>query len=558
MRRITIASLTVVICLLSVVIGCGDHSQSGAVVDADSHATAPAGTDVVTHHNDVQRTGQNLTEISLTPANVTLSKFGLLRKLTVTGKVDAQPLYLSHLNIGGAVHNVVFVATEHALMYAFDADSGAQLWQVSLLGSNEETFLEGIFGCTQVDPEIGITSTPVIDRKAGPHGTIYAVAMSRDVSNNYYQRLHALDITTGTEQPGSPADIQATYSVNGVSSAFNPVAYKERAALLLVDGIVYTTWGSHCDVLPYGGWVIGFDQTTLQRVRTLNLGNSSLGAAIWQSGGGPAADSNGNIYILTGNGAFDTNVDTAGFPTSRDFGNSFVKLSTVNGQLTVADYFSMYLSVSESALDLDLGSSGPMVLPDEVDGTGASVHLAVGAGKDGNVYVVDRDNMSKFHPDKDYAYQVLAGSTPGEVFANPAYFNHTVYYGDLMHGDVDISLRGGGPVDGSVKAFAFSGGKFPIFPTSQTTTLFKYPGASPSISANGSHDGILWATENTSPAILHAYDATNLATELYNSEMAANGRDRFGNGNKYITQTIADGKVFVGVQDGVGVFGLLP
>jgi outer membrane protein assembly factor BamB len=527
--------------LLAACGGSGSNAGNTANVPA-----VPTSTDVVTQHNDIGRTGLNLTETILTPANVAPAQFGLLRILTVTGKVDAQPLYLSHLTINGSVHNVVFIATEHALVYAFDADTGEQLWQVSLVGSGE-TPAEPLWDCGQVSPEIGITSTPVIDRSQGPNGTLYVVVMSSDASTAFYQRIHALDVATGAEQSGSPQRIAATYQTNGQTSTYNGLAYKERAALLLVNGVIYTSWASHCDTLPYGGWILGYDQKTLQQVSVLDLEPSAQGAAIWQAGGGPAADSAGNIYVLTANGTFDTNLNAQGFPTSGDYGNSLVKIATANATLAVADYFSMYLSVYESSLDLDLGSSGPMLLPDEIDSTGAVRHLAVGAGKDGNVYVVDRDNMSKFNPVQDHPYEVMAGATPGQVFASPAYFNHTLYYGDVQQGTAD----------GTLKAFALNAGQFPSEPTTQTATGYQYPGASPAVSANGTKDAIVWASENTSPAVLHAYDATNLAIELYNSTMAPSGRDNFGNGNKYITPTIADGKVFVATQDGVGVFGLL-
>jgi outer membrane protein assembly factor BamB len=531
-----------------VLAACGGSGSGSTAADTTGTVAPVDSTDVVTHHNDNARTGQNLTERNLTATNVAPSTFGLLRMFSVTGRVDSQPLYLSHLLVGGGSRNVVFIATEHGLVYAFDADTGTQLWQTSVMPTGESA-TPMIFGCGLVEPEIGITATPVIDRNAGPNGTMYLVAMSVDGSEHYHQRLHALDVSTGAEISGSPNDIQATYvTPGGVSSGFNQVVYMVRAALLLLDGVVYTTWTSHCDVLPYGGWVMGFDQTTLKPVSVLNLGPSMLGASVWQAAGGPAADSKGNIYVMTGNGAFDDTLDSAGFPASGDYGNSFVRLSTAGGTLAVADYFAMYLAISESSRDLDLGSSGPMVLPDEVDATGVLHQLIIGGGKDGNLYVVDRNNMSKYDPLKDDVYQVLVGATAGQVFAAPAYFNHTVYYGDVNHGSVD----------GALKAFTFSQGKLPAFPNSQTKTVFGYPGASPAVSANGAMNAIVWATENTAPAVLHAYDATNLATEFYNSEMAAGGRDRFGDGNKYITPVIADGKVFVASKGGVGEFGLLP
>ena len=280
-----------------------------------TNGPVPAGTDVLTYKNDLSRSGQNLTESILTPANVTSAGFGLLRNLPVDGKVDAQPLYLSQLRVAGSAHNVVFVATEHDSVYAFDADTGSTLWQVSLLAAGES--LSDTRGCSQVSPEIGVTSTPVIDRSAGAHGTLYVVAMSKDAAANYHQRLHALDLTTGAELLNGPTEIAATYpSSGGGSTTFNAGQYEERAALLLLNGIIYTSWTSHCDIAPYFGWVIAYSGSTLSRTAVLNVAPNSggVGPAIWMSGGGPAADSAGNIYLLTANGAFETAMDANGFP----------------------------------------------------------------------------------------------------------------------------------------------------------------------------------------------------------------------------------------------------
>lgn len=503
---------------------------------------ASSATDVVTYKNDVARTGQNLSETVLTPTDVNSSTFGLLRTFAVDGKVDAQPLYLSALTIAGAAHNVVFVATEHDTVYAFDADSGATLWDVSLLGAGETTS-DPPGGCMQVTPEIGITSTPVIDRGAG---AIYVVAMSKDASSAYHQRLHALDLTTGAELSNGPTEIQATYpTASSGSTTFDPRQYEERAALLLVNGTVYTTWASHCDQPPYTGWIIGYDQTTLARSAVLNVAPNSggTGPSIWMSGGGPAADAAGNIYLLTANGAFETTLDAAGFPNMQDYGNSFVKLSTLGGSLTVVDYFTMSNEVAESNADQDLGSGGAMLLPALTDANGMTRHLVVGAGKDHEIYVVDRDSMGHFDPSTNTIWQELNGVLPGGIWSTPAYFNGTVYYGD---------------VNGTLKAFSITSARLSSSPASQTGTTFPYPGTAPAVSANGTSNAIVWAAENSKPAVLHAYDATNLANELYNSNQAAGGRDNFGAGNKFITPTIADGKVFVGMMTGVAEFGLLP
>jgi putative pyrroloquinoline-quinone-binding quinoprotein len=500
-------------------------------------------TDVLTFKNDVGRTGQNLTESVLTASNVNSTTFGLLRNLSVDGKVDAQPLYLSQLTIGGAVHNALFVATEGDSVYAFDSDTGATLWHVNLLLPGES--LSDNRGCVQVEPNIGITSTPVIDRTAGPSGALYVVAMSKDPSSAYHQRLHALDVTTGAELFHGPVEITATYpaTAGGTSSSFQPGQYVERAALLLSKGIVYTSWTSHCDIPPYSGWIMGYNQTTLAQTSVLNIGpNSSRGPAIWMAGSGPAADSAGNIYLLSANGAFETALDSNGFPSGQDFGNSFLKLSAGATTLAVADYFAMWNEVSESAADQDLGAGGEMLLPDLTDSTKTVRHLVVGAGKDGTIYVVDRDSMGKFNASSNNIWQQLTAALPGGVFSSPAYFNGTVYYADI---------------NGSLKAFPVTNAKLGTASPAQSAMQFPYPGSSPAVSANGTANGIVWAHENNDPAVLHAYDATNLARELYNSSQAPNNRDHFGAGNKFVTPAVADGKVFVGTQNSVAVFGLL-
>jgi hypothetical protein len=502
------------------------------------------GTDVTTYHNDTGRTGQNTTETILTQANVNSTMFGLLRKLAVDGRVDAEPLYLSQLSVGGVTHNVVFIMTEHDSAYAFDADTGAQLWKVSLAGSGETSSDDR--GCSQVTPEIGITSTPVIDRAAGAHGILYAVAMSKN-SSTFFQRLHALDITTGAELEGGPVTIQATYPGTGANSSggqvvFDPKQYKERAALLLLNGVIYTSWASHCDFNPYTAWIIGYNQTTLAPTSILNLTPNGSEGSIWQSGGGLAADPQGNIYALIANGTFETTLDANGFPNKQDYGNGFVKISTTGGNLKVADYFNMSNTVNESGSDADLGSGGALVLPDLTYGTASTLNLAVGAGKDGNIYVVNRNNMGKWNANSNNVYQELPGAVPNGVWGVPAYFNTTVYYCD---------------VNATLKSFSIANGKLSTTPV-QTGASFTYPGVLPSVSANGTSNGIVWAIENTGTAVLHAFAANDLAQELYNSNQASNGRDHFGSGNKFITPMIADGKVFAATTNSVAVFGLLP
>ena len=499
-----------------------------------------------TYHNDNQRTGLNLAEIDLTLSTVHHKTFGRQYTLFLDGKVHTQPLYVSNLAIPGkGMHHVVYVATEHDTVYAFHPNAGNILWRVSLLEPGETP--SDRRNCDQVVPEIGVTSTPVIDRKAGPHGTIYVVAMSKGLAGKYHQRLHALDLATGAEQFGGPVEITATYPGTGDDSrngvvVFDPAHYKERASLLLAQGIVYTSWSSHCDILPYTGWVIGYDRLTLARTRVFNFTPNGNGGSIWGSGCGPAEASGGNLFFALANGTFDTTLNAGGFPLRGNYGNAFVKLSPENGRLTVRDYWTMYSTVSQSVVDLDLGSGGVLLLPDLKDASGNTVSLGVGGGKDRHLYVFDRLRMGKFNPRGNITlYQELPNSLAGPVFGVPAWFNGTVYVG-AVH---DV-----------IRAFKMKSARLSEVAASTTPTAFGYPGAIPSISANGTSNGIVWAVENDDPAVLHAYNAQNLGHELYNSEQAPGGRDRFGPGNKFITPTIANGKVFVGTSNGVAVFGL--
>jgi hypothetical protein len=500
-------------------------------------------TDVLTYHNDNARTGQALNEQILSLTNVTKNHFGLLWVLPTVGLVDAQPLYAAGVSIPGrGLRNVLFVATEHDNVYAFDADSTNLFWQVSMLGSNETTSDD--HGCSQVTPEIGITATPVIDRQLGPNGTIFVVAMSKNSLGTYFQRLHALDLATGADRL-PVMNIAASYPGSGANSSggyvvFDPSQYKERAALLLLNGIIYTAWASHCDIDPYTGWIMGYSEQTLAQTAVLNVTPNGTEGAIWMAGDGLAADVSNNLYFLDANGLFDTTLDADGCPTNGDYGNAFVKLSTASNTLTVADYFNMSNTVDESNGDVDLGSGGELLLPDMLDGQGNTRQLAVGAGKDQTIYLVDRTNMGKFNPTTNAIYQQVTGVLGGGVFATPAYFNGTLFYGAV--GDY-------------IKALPFQSALLgPL--SSQSPSTFGYPGTTPGVSANGTNNGIVWATENTSPVILHAYNAANLGNEFYNSNQAGS-RDRFGVGNKFITPTVASARVYVGATNNVGVFGLL-
>jgi hypothetical protein len=503
-----------------------------------------AGIDVVTYHNDVARTGQNLTETTLTPATVNATAFSKLNLYATNGKVDAEPLYLSAVPIPGqGTRNVLYVATEHDSVYAFDADFGVILWQVSLLGAGETPSDQR--SCSQVTPEIGITSTPVIDRARGANGVIYVVAMSKNSSSGYIQRLHALDVASGAELFGGPRLIQGSYPGTGAGNSggvvpFDPKQYEARSALLLVNGRLIIAWTSHCDIDPYTGWIMAYDPATLTQTAILNVTPNGSRGAFWMAGAGPAADPAGNIYLLDGNGTFDTTLDGSGFPINRNFGNAFLKVSTAGG-LAVADYFATFNTVSQSNADADLGSGGTLVLPDFVDSGGHVKHLAVGAGKDAHMYVVDRDAMGKWNASSNQSYQDLSGALGGAVFSMPAYFNGTLYYGAVGDG---------------IRAFPITNARIASTSSSRSARSFAYPGATPSISASGNTNGIVWAVENSNPAVLHAYNAANLAVELYNSTQAPGGRDSFGAGNKFITPMIANGRVYVGTQTGVAVFGM--
>jgi hypothetical protein len=518
--------------------------------------------DVLTFHNDPGRTGLNDHETILNPTNVNADNFGLLFNLPVDGWVDAQPLYISSVSMRGAGRkNVVLVATEHDSVYAFDADTGTLCWQVSLLAGNEVPSDKRV--CEEITPEIGITATPVITRESDNPGTVYLEAMSKTAGKKsavYHQRLHALSLADGSELAGSPIEIRASFPGKGPGNddeghvIFDPADYKERAALLLHNNVIYTAWASHCDIAPYTGWIIGYRVNGLGRVVVLNVdpnghptskflpdgsGNSFSG-----SGAGLSADNNGFIYGLTGSGPFGE-PSANGFPKNDDYGDTFVKLS--DWHLNVIDYFTPYNQAEQVAGDTALGSGGTLILPDMVTASGQIVRLAVGAGGDGNIYVVNRDQMGKINLktyDNSNVYQEIQNALGGSVFGSPAYFN-----GYLFYGAVNATLR----------QFTFHAGLLSINATSATANTFNYRGTTPSVSSAGNESGIVWAYENASSgdAVLHAYKALDLTQELYNSAQAPNKRDALGAANKFIVPTICNGKVFVATTNSVGVFGLL-
>src|SRR6266700_4028280 len=404
-------------------------NSGGSVTSMPATLTVSAGqvastVDVITYHYDNMRSGQNLNETVLTPLNVNSTMFGKKGEFMVDGKVDAQPLYLSQVTIGGQKKNVLYVATEHGSVYAFDADSingttSAFLWKTSTLGAGEIT--SDNRGCGQVSPEIGITATPVIDRS---RNAIYVVAMSKTAGGTYFQRLHALDLSTGAELFAGPKAITATYPGTGDNSSggnvvFDPKQYKERPGLLQTNGTIYTTWSSHCDIRPYTSWVMAFSADTLAQTSVLNLVPNGSDGGIWMSGTAPAADAAGNIFFLEGNGTFETTLNAQGFPSNADCGNCFVKISTGAG-LKLVDYFTPHNTVAESSADLDLGSGGAILLPDVQDAGGVTKHLSVGAGKDAIIYVADRENMGKFNASTDQSYQEISGQLGGHGKDLPA------------------------------------------------------------------------------------------------------------------------------------------
>ena len=531
-------------------------SSASVTISASYSSTAQTATlsvtavtvSVLTFHNDNQRTGQNTSETTLSSANVNSSTFGKLFALPVDGQIFGQPLYLPGVTVGTTVHNLLFVATEHDTVYAWDADTASTTpaWSTSFINSaNGVTAIpcgEAASGdCTTINPEFGITSTPVIDPSTG---TLYVVAATKEVSNgvtNYFYRLHGLSVTTGQEKFGGPVTIQATSG----STTLVPKQHLQRPALLLVNGVVYVGFGSHGDIGPWYGWLIGYSASTLQQVLVFNTAPSAGEASIWQSGGGPAVDASGYIYFNTGNGGFDAN--TGG----NDYGDSVVKLSSTG---SVVDYFTPSDEAALNTSDIDLGSSGLVLLPDQ---PGTYPHVLITGGKQGVIYSVNRDtgSMGKFNSSTNQNIQSLAALTAGPIsgglFGSPAYWNENLYFSAW---------------NDNIKAFHISNGM--LTQTSSSSIKLAFPGSTPSVSSNGTSNGIVWIiqanvpndTVITSPptAVLRAYDATNLATELYDSTQAAGSRDTAGGAVKFAVPTIANGKVYIGNSNQVTVYGLLP
>lgn len=520
----------------------GTHTVT-ATSNADSSKSASASvtitnfTGVFTRQYDNARTGQNLNETILTPANVNSSTFGKLCSYPVDGSTIAEPLYGAGLNMGSAgVRNVVFVATMHDSVYAFDAEcrTATPFWQVSFINPAAGiTTVPGPDIGASASEEYGIVPTPVIDPSTK---TLYVLARTKE-NGTYHQRLHALDLITGAEKFGGPVEITATVPGNGDGSslgtlAFDPLRENSRPGMLLLNGVVYMAWASIGDIDPYHGWVIGYDAQTLAQVAVFNATPNGKEGGIWQSEAGLAADASGNIYAVTGNGTFDA---SSGGP---DYGETFLKLNLSGGNFALADYFTPFNYASLNSNDHDLGSGGPVLLPPQA---GAHPNLVIAGSKDGTLYLVDRDQMGHVQASSNsQIVQTLIGAV-APVFSAPAYWNGNLYFVG---------------VNDYVKAFPVSNGLLSAGPTSTSPTTYGYPGATPSVSANGNTNGIVWTMERALYTVLHAYDATNLNNELYNSEQLPS-RDRGGLTVEFVTPMVANGRVYMGCNQSLVIYGLL-
>lgn len=506
---------------------------------------------VTTYQNDNYRSGANTHETTLTPANVNMNQFGRKMIFTVQGQVYAQPLYVPNLTVNGGSHNVVLIATEHDQIYAFDVNTGQQLWRNNLLATH--TVLHQIssvsnsdVNCGDMTPEIGITGTPVIDTS---NNTMYLVAKTKETdltthTTTFYQTLHEIDLHTGIDKV-IPRRITATSAGIGTGSisgtlTFDPLVEGQRSALLLhPNGQLIIGWASHCDLGAYHGWLMSFNKGNLSNTAVYVDTPNGVEGGFWASGSGPAADSNGSIYIPTGNGTFNANSGGS------DYGDSVLRLTWSAGSgFTLNDYFTPWDQQTLDNNDSDVAAGGVLLLPDQP--SGAHPHLLVQVGKEGTIDLIDRDNMGHFHAGNDSQIVQTLPFAIGGLWGGEAFWNNFVYFGG---------------VSDHLKAYAFDpvAQKLSLSPTSSSTATYGYPGPTPALSANGTSNGIVWviqADSNHTYSILHAYDATNLGTELYNSEQNS-GRDRPGSRVKFSTPTVADGHVFVGASGQVAMYGLL-
>jgi hypothetical protein len=512
------------------------------------------------------RTGLNDSETALSPGNVNASQFGRLFSYSIDGTADASPLYVPAISIPGqGVHNVVFVATEHDSVYAFDADArqSGPLWRVSFINpANGVTTVppNDTGECCDISPEIGITGSPVIDPSTN---TLYVVAKTKEVvggTTTYYHRLHALDLATGAEKLGGPVILHASAPGTGDGSTggsvpFDSLHENQRPALLLSNGVVYVGFGAHGDQRPYHGWVLGYNAANLNQalvyITTPNdPGTQKTGAGsgggIWQSGDGLATDSTGNIFFVTGNGLFDANKG------GKDYGDSLLKINPLGALL---DFFTPHDQQSMNDNDIDLGSGGVLLLPDQ---PGPHTHLAITAGKNGTIYLVDRDNMGHYNAANDsQIVQTIVNIFPHGDFTTgnfkaPVYWNHNVYFS----ADKD-----------NLKAFSLTNGLLSTTPTSISSLQPSYPGATLGMSSSGATNAILWAIQRVDldpngvgvrgPGSLHAFDANNLGTELYNSDQSGS-RDVLDYTAKWSSPLIANGKVYVASLSQLTIYGLLP
>jgi hypothetical protein len=511
---------------------------------------ASAQVNVTTYHYNNSRTGQNLSETILTPALVNSTTFGKLFSQTVDGQVYAEPLIVSNVQIAGSTHTVVYVATENDSVFAFDANSNSgsnasPLWQASFIDPAEgiTTVPASDLGSNAITPQIGITGTPVIDPSIN---TLFVVAATKE-NGVYYQRLHALNITTGAENSGSPVVIAASVPGTGSNSSngyvsFDPFRSNQRPGLLLSSGVVYISWASHGleSIYPYHGWVIGYNENTLQQTAAFCVTPNGDQGGIWESGNGLAADSSGDIYFMSGNGTFDANTGGS------DFGMSLVKLAVRGSTIKPLSYFTPFNANQESDGDKDLGSGGAMLIPVQ---TGAAVpNLAVGAGKDGNLYLVNQQDLGGYrsHNNSQIVEEIASAFAGHAVYSTPAYWQGNLYYWATF----DV-----------LRVFQFSNGLLGTTPIATSTYSLASPGATPVISSNGSTNGILWALDTSKsvnpagPAVLHALNPLT-AVELYNSTQAGS-RDAAGNAVRFTVPTVANGKVYVGTATELDVYGLL-
>ncbi|MBV9696603.1 MAG: chitobiase/beta-hexosaminidase C-terminal domain-containing protein [Gammaproteobacteria bacterium] len=511
---------------------------------------------VTTWRYDAARTGQNTSETALTPANVNSSSFGKSYSYTVDGYVYAQPLYLANLTVNSVARNVVFIATQHDSVYAFDADHSVQLWKASLLdaahgaASGATTVPSGDIASSDIVPEIGITGTPVIDATAG---TLFVVSKTKE-NGAYVQRLHALDVTTGNERAGSPVTIQGSVSGTGIGSvngtiAFQPEWELNRPGLTLANGTVFVGFGAHGDNGPYHGWLFAYNSTTLARTAIWNSSPGGKGNGLWQSGASMATDVvNGvpRLFFATGNWFSTGNGGPNPSPpytAGQDYSNAIVRMDITNGGLTVSDEWTPFDQQTLSSTDQDQTSGGVLLLPDQ---SGANVHELVQVGKNGRIEVLNRDNLGGFNSSSNsQIVQEIGGKVQG-LWSTPAYWNGRVYF--WGNGD-------------SLKQFSLSGGQLSTSPTATASVSSNFPGASPVVTSNGTSNGILWAIRSDAystggPAVLYAFDATNVANLLYSSAQNAS-RDAAGKAVKFAVPLVVNGKVYVSAQGEVDVYGLL-